>query len=224
MKPWLVLPVKSTAQGKSRLSPHFDPVARRELNLELLERSLALATCYPGLARTVVVSHCPEVLALARVQGARTLAEAGQGLNEGVTEAVNLLSDNRGQILVMSCDLPFARADDLRTLVREGEVIIATDRAGSGTNALSLPGGTPFRFQYGDDSRHLHAQEAARLGLPCRVLHGTSLAFDLDTFDDYREWRRLQEDLRWLPACFSAGSGQLASPWLPALPVAASLP
>ena len=34
-----------------------------------------------------------------------------------------------------------------------------------------------------------HAEEAGRRGLRCSVLQLPSLAFDVDTFDDYCEWR-----------------------------------
>lgn len=197
MRPWLVLPVKSVTHGKSRLSSHLNAATRREVNLELLERSLSLAARYPGLERTTVISQCTEVLGLARVQGARTVPEIGGGLNAAVTQAVEQLLPGE-QVLVMSCDLPFACEADLRALVRPGQVVVATDRAGTGTNALCLPGRAAFRFHYGEGSRHRHEEEAARAGLACTVLQPASLAFDLDTYDDYREWRRGQETFAWI--------------------------
>lgn len=186
---WLVLPVKSITQGKSRLAPYLTAAARRELNMELLARSLILAARYPGLDRTIVVSRCPEVLGQAKAARAGWLTEKREGLNEAVAQAVAGLTELAGeQILVVSCDLPFAREDDLRALVRPGQATLATDRAGSGTNALCLPAGTAFHFQYGPSSRHRHIEEANRRGLTCRVLHRPSLAFDLDSVADYREW------------------------------------
>ncbi|GAA4353668.1 2-phospho-L-lactate guanylyltransferase [Variovorax defluvii] len=188
---WLVLPVKSIAEGKSRLAPDLAPDRRRQLNLELLERALALAARYPGAVRTLVASRCPEVLALARRQGAGWIAEKQPGLNEAVAQAFASLATRAGeQVLVMSCDLPLAREDDLRMLVRPGEATIASDRTGTGTNVLCLPAGAPFRFHYGPMSRERHAAQALRLGLPCRVVQTPSLAFDLDTLDDYREWQK----------------------------------
>lgn len=191
MRPWLVLPVKSLGGGKSRLGSHLCEMQRRELNLELLERSLATAAAFPGLDRTLLVSRCPDILALARAQGARVLLESGRGLNEAVSQAVATLKEFNTHILVMSCDLPLAEEDDLRALVGSQDVVIATDRAALGTNALCLPPGVEFQFHYGDSSCSRHAEEARRRGLKPRVLQRSKLAFDLDTYADLREWHRL---------------------------------
>ena len=193
---WLVLPVKSIADGKSRLAGHLSPAIRRSLNVELLTRSLTLAARYPGLARTAVVSHCPEVLDLAFAKGAQCIEEQGEGeLNNALDQALVALRGPADEhILVLSCDVPFAREDDLRHMVVRARtspcVVVATDRAGSGTNALCLPQGTSFQFRYGPASCMHHAAQASALGLECVVLRHTSLAFDVDTVQDHREWRR----------------------------------
>ena len=192
MRPWLVLPVKPVQQGKSRLAPHVGAVARRALNLALFVRTLGVAARFPGPDRTLVISRCPEVLRLAHAQGTATLAEAEPGLNEAVSQAVAALPQARGEpIVIVACDLPLVSQEDLKLLVKPGELVLATDRAGSGTNALCLPAGVPFRFHYGVGSRLRHVAEAALHGLPCRVLQRPSLAFDLDNFDDYCEWQRI---------------------------------
>lgn len=192
MTPWLVLPFKSLAAGKSRLAPWLSPDERRALNTQLLERSLELATAFAGPSRTLVVSHCDEVLARAARWGALCLTEPAPGLNEGLTHATRFLRRTQvGRLVVLAGDLPLADDEDLAALAAAQEgIALATDRAGTGTNALSLPIGVNFHFQYGASSRQLHAQEAARLGLRCRVLERPGLAFDLDTAHDWQEWRR----------------------------------
>ena len=198
--PWLVLPVKSIADGKSRLADHLAPATRRAVNVELLARSLTLAARYPGLPRTVVVSHCADVLHLARARGAHCIEERGDGgLNAALDQALAALPGPADEhVLVLSCDVPFAREDDLRHMVVRARtspcVVVATDRAGSGTNALCLPQGTSFQFRYGPASCLNHAAQASVLGLECVVLRHTSLAFDVDTVQDHREWRQ-REDL-----------------------------
>lgn len=191
MTPWLVLPFKSLAAGKSRLTPWLSPDERRALNTQLLERSLELATAFAGPSRTLVVSHCDEVLARAARWGALCLTEPAPGLNEGLTHATRFLRRTQvGRLVVLAGDLPLADDEDLAALAAAQEgIALATDRAGTGTNALSLPTGVDFHFQYGVCSRQLHAREAARLGLQCRILERPGLAFDLDTADDWHEWR-----------------------------------
>lgn len=190
MKPWLVLPVKSIEHGKSRLAERLDGATRRALNRQLLTRSLALAARYPGPDRTLVVSRCPEVLAAAKAFGAATLVESEHGLNRAVAQAAAVLRNRRVPMLVVSCDLPLAEEEDLHALLRIDAVALATDRRGTGTNALCLPAGADFGFHYGPSSRQRHVEEARRRGWPCRVLQRPSLAFDLDTLDDYQEWQR----------------------------------
>ncbi len=189
MTPWLVLPVKSLADGKSRLAPHLAPDARRALNTRLLERSLALATGFAGTHRTLVVSHCEEVLARASAAGAYALREPHPGLNEGLSHACELLGRREGErLIVLACDLPLATAEDLASLAAQDGVVLATDRAGTGTNALSLPCGLAFQFRYGVNSRQLHTEEADRLSLHCQTVQRPGLAFDLDTAQDWRDW------------------------------------
>ncbi|MBO0611011.1 NTP transferase domain-containing protein [Myceligenerans salitolerans] len=69
------------------------------------------------------------------------------------------------------------------------DVVIATDRAGRGTNLLLLNGGAAvgFRFRFGPDSRHAHEAEARRLGLRAVTTSRPSTAVDLDTVDDWNE-------------------------------------
>jgi len=190
MLPWLVLPVRSLAGGKSRLAPCLDATARHALNAELLRRTLALAARYPGLDRTLVVSRCAQVLSMARQAGAQVLAEQGCGLVAAVSQAAAALRTTDAGMLVLSCDLPWATDGELRALPHPHDVVLATDQAGLGTNALSLPPGTGFDFHYGAASRYRHAEEARRRGLRCRVVQLPGLAFDLDTPADYGAWRQ----------------------------------
>lgn len=201
MRPWLLLPVKPPEQGKSRLAGWLDPLERREFNLELFERALALASEFPGRDRTVVVTRCEQLRALARAQGVRALIENGEDLNAAVGQGLAALrtmgATDATPVLVMAGDLPLAADEDLRAITRPGQVTIAMDRAGRGTNALCLPAGAPFRFHYGLDSCDKHVREAARCGLSAQVVERPGLALDLDTLDDLREWRRLQTAPMW---------------------------
>ncbi len=53
-----------------------------------------------------------------------------------------------------------------------------------GTNVLSLPADTAFRFSYGPGSFRRHAAEGRRLGLGVRVVRDPDLAFDVDVPED----------------------------------------
>jgi 2-phospho-L-lactate guanylyltransferase len=90
-------------------------------------------------------------------------------------------------VVVCHADLP--RADHLDHLCPEGPdaprtVIMVPDRHRDGTNVLSLPTGTGFRFSYGPGSFPRHETEARRNGLVVVTLDDPDLAWDVDLPDD----------------------------------------
>jgi 2-phospho-L-lactate guanylyltransferase len=199
MSLWLIIPVKSLAAGKGRLAAALTAEQRRQLNEQLLRHVLGVAPSVPGKQRTILVSRCPEALALGHSHGVQVLQESGEG---GLNSAVQQGSDcaraaGASSIMVLHADLPGVRAQDIEALCSAARVIdgvaIATDRAGSGTNALCLPAAKPFSYRFGPDSRNRHEQEASLQFLPAVVVHIPGLAFDLDTVQDLSDWTGLQQ-------------------------------
>jgi 2-phospho-L-lactate/phosphoenolpyruvate guanylyltransferase len=193
MSLWLIVPVKSLADGKSRLARALGPEERRELNERLLAHTLDVACVFPGVQRTLVVSRCADALLCAKGRGFPTLREAPpHGLNSALRQARTAAAERGATtLLVAASDLPLLRADDLRELAATGSnggVVIATDRKGRGTNALYLPQYHDFAFRFGEGSRLDHEGEAQRLGLPVSILQRERLAFDLDDPEDLQAW------------------------------------
>ncbi|NML32875.1 2-phospho-L-lactate guanylyltransferase [Paraburkholderia antibiotica] len=211
--PWLLIPMRSFAQGKSRLADFLDAQERVALNTLLLDHMLAVADHWPGLDRTVVVSPCPEVLEASRRTGARVLRQPClRGLNERSSETLNMaLSIARRSVwdwgardlIISSCDLPAVCSEDFRRLRDYGQgrgksisAVLASNREGRGTNALYLPaaqGSSSFSFRqfpfcFGEESARRHAEAANRLGLPFTRVAIPGLAFDIDTPDDLVVW------------------------------------
>ena len=67
-----------------------------------------------------------------------------------------------------------------------GEIAIASDRHGTGTNAISLPlpEAEGFSFAFGPDSFARHQAEADRLGLRIEEIRSPGLARDIDEPED----------------------------------------
>ena len=198
MTVWLVIPVKSLRDGKTRPGPAIGPARRRALMDQLLVHMLAQAAHYPGLNRTLVVSGCSETLARAIELSARTLEETVCGLNAAVRQAqLSVRRWGASQMLVVPCDLPQLDAEDLRQLSRMGrsaQVVIAPDRRGLGTNGLCLDPALDFSFAFGEDSYRRHIASAQSLGLEYAAAERPGLAFDVDTPADLAEWVRFDED------------------------------
>jgi 2-phospho-L-lactate guanylyltransferase len=197
MSDWAVVPVKSIANGKSRLAPILGRPRRQRLNRALLYRTLALASTIISKRRLIVVSHCEETLSLAQAIGVTTLREPrGIGLNRALGMARDhAVSRGASGVLILPSDLPLARPADLRAVLRASRrrksIVICRDRHGRGTNALYLRHPSNFRFRFGDDSAVAHEREAAIRGLHVMRLDLPGLGFDLDTPTDYRNIRGL---------------------------------
>jgi len=189
MSVWLVAPMKSLREGKSRLAPALDPVRRRAFLERMLLRTLERAAIFPGLERTLLVSGCSETRTCAAEFGAQVLEErACVGLNGALRQAqlaVRHLGASR--MLVVPCDLPLLEAEDLQRLAAAGSahsVGIAPDRARQGTNGLCLEASLEFAFSFGPGSFLHHLAHVRQLGMQGIAVACAGLAFDVDLPED----------------------------------------
>ena len=199
---WTLLPVHGIATGKSRLAAVLDAPARAALNHHLLTHTLEMIAAWQGdLAQCLVVSPCAEALACAEAAGALTMREAAGGdLNAALRLGAQALARRGAQrLLVLACDLPRLSAPALDAFTaqatRAEQIVLAADRTGSGTNALAMPAGACELFHFGLDSRARHLAAFAQAGYHSVCKAPPELAFDLDTPQDYADWRA-QPDAR----------------------------
>lgn len=182
-----MLPVKPIAEAKTRLGPLFDAPARAEIARALLEDALALCVSAPFLSWSVITRD-PEVLAMARERGLNAIEERGTGLNEAVTQAVEVVTGAGAESMtVIPSDVPLAWAGDLQDLLDTGatsDTVVVPAAGGGGTNALYLGPPDLIAPRFGPSSlkAYLAATEAA--GLRCSILSLPRLALDIDTVAD----------------------------------------
>jgi len=195
-RPWLIIPVKSLADGKSRLAPALTRARRRELNTWLLRHTLEAAALYPGRERTLLVSRCAAALAIGRSIGVHCLQERRRsGLNGAASQALrSVRARGAGAVMLAACDLPRLRARDLQLLARRGAhlsggMLLCPDEQQQGTNALFLSSGVALRFRFGRDSLQRHLSEAQRRSLPVKLHRNRRIASDIDTVTQLRRWR-----------------------------------
>ena len=189
--PWLIVPVKPFAEGKSRLSEELPPAERARLSRRLLHHVLTTAAIDGLFMQTIVVSRDPGAAEIAEEYGATLLAEEGGELNAALEQARELaLRQGASAILVLPADLPQLSADDLAKLVQYANaapsMIIAPSRDG-GTNALLLRPPRLIPFAFGVDSFAQHLTLARRAGISPVVVNTPTLAFDLDSPSDLQE-------------------------------------
>lgn len=195
----IVIPCKSLQMGKSRLSACLDGRARRDLCRQLLTRTLecAVGVADPGKVR--VLTSDAAVAAIAQLYSIAAMADPGGGLNsalEAARAALIAAGSLDDALLIMPIDLPFASADAIAAAQsRAGEVVIAADQSGSGTNLLLLRGSAlrRFGFRYGVGSYAAHLAQARDNGLAICELNDWRLAFDVDDATQYAAWRSQSE-------------------------------
>lgn len=190
-----LVPVRGFATGKTRLADELTAAERAAIMRWMMEGVITAALSSGLLTELGVISPDPSVLAFARAIDQRVVPilqrDEQPGLNQAVTTGREwAMQQGAAGLLVLFADLPFMTPDDVRLIVNEpAEVVIATDRAGLGTNAslVRLAGrGRELVYQYGRDSAQRHAEAAARLGLSLAVIQTPGTAFDLDTPHDWR--------------------------------------
>ena len=191
----IIIPCRSLRGGKTRLAPCLNAEARRKLCERLLLQTLDLAARLVAPDYIRVVSGDEDALAIASGYRVCALSDAGSGLNAALeTARASLKTDNTATdtILILPIDLPFATADALhRAKSRAGDIVIAPDASGTGTNLLLLRDAglwrLPFRFGPGSYAAHLAAARAH--GLTATTFRDRRIAFDIDQPEHYRTWR-----------------------------------
>ena len=100
-------------------------------------------------------------------------------------------------ILVLPIDLPLLNIDDVNQLYKLGAeqhgVVIARSHD-NGTNALLLRPPNVIDFAFGIDSFQHHCESASLAGYSCQQLKSTTLAFDLDGPEDWKQYQKLVQD------------------------------
>jgi len=184
---WTLVPAKSFALAKSRLSTILTTEQRISLSAALLARTLRVVRQAYGAERLLVVSADADVLALAQDLDTKAFHAAVPGLNAQLAQAAAQLPEG-ARLLVLHADLPKLQPSDLGALagVEEG-IALCPDRHNIGTNALLQPGARAH-FQFGLNSFERHRETACADGTAAAIVRRPGLAFDLDTPSDWQDF------------------------------------
>ncbi len=180
-----VLPVRAFQLGKVRLADDLSLAGRAELAAQMADTVRRAIGAWP----LVVVTSAPEVMAWAQATAAdhdtHVILDPGS-LDAAAAAGVEYF-EARGaaRVVVVHADLPRARTlDAFARDAGQPVVTLVPCHRDDGTNVLSVPAGSGFRFAYGPSSFRRHLAEARRLGLATRVLRDPNLAFDVDLPSD----------------------------------------
>lgn len=189
---WAVVVARTGPNAKTRLGDALNAEERSALAVAMLTDVLRAATS-AGLAGMIAVLDPP----IAPIQGATVVPDPGGGLDAAVTSGVGAAAAAGARTaVVLAGDLPLLEPDDISALLAAAEgtrvVVVATDRHGTGTNALVLRLPDVIQPAFGPNSAARHRLAATTAGASVRSIELGRVALDIDTPDDLAELMRLR--------------------------------
>lgn len=187
MSCWALLALKTVDRGKSRLAGVLSPAQRGALIRAMLDRVVEALQASRAIDGIAIVTAETRTLPAA----ARALPDPGRGLNPAITSGARaLVARGAHELLVLHPDLPLLHPDEIDTFVargREAGMALASDRRGSGTNAVFVSPPDGFAFCFGKSSFERHLCVAREKGLEPAIVRLPGLAFDVDEPADLAE-------------------------------------
>ena len=183
-----LIPVKSLALGKSRLSDALNLEHRIQLTQETLRRVVHVLQNAHGIAEIVLISVDEAVAEWANAWRVTFLREEKRGLNEALQQARRHFA-HAPAILILHSDLVAVSVADVEAMIAACDaaqpcVVIAPDRHGNGTNALLLQPPDVIDFAFGPNSAQHHIAQAEARGIHLMLFRSESISLDLDSPDD----------------------------------------
>ncbi len=180
---WTILiPVKSTSRGKSRLD--VPPAWRRQLATAMaMDTVSAAARCASVVA---VVEDAADAHVLGGLAGVRIHLTSVTGLNESIRDGLKMLAGAgaAARVAVLPGDLPGLRPAELEVvldLCSTRRFAVVADHQGVGTTLLTATEVAFLDPHYGPDSFRRHQQAGAT---PVDLPTASTLRRDVDTVPD----------------------------------------
>jgi 2-phospho-L-lactate guanylyltransferase len=190
----LFIPCKAMPASKSRLAGLLRVEDRSALAAALYVRTLRTAVRVQPPGALAVISPDTQVLAWAEELGADGVWDATCDDLNRVADRMRAVAVDRGfeSFAYVPIDLPRLTPADLVDLLagRPGELTLVPDRSRGGTNGMVIPVDSPFRSKLGPGSFARHLDQARALGIAPRLPVLDSMAFDIDTAQDFRDFVR----------------------------------
>lgn len=180
----VVVPVKGTADSKSRLAPDRTRSERAALAAAFATDAVSVLLETPDVAEVIVVAPRGELAADLERRGARLVADPGEGLNAAVRAGLTALRPHGLARAAMLGDLPALRADAVATVLSAASahpLAYVADADGTGTTLITATGAHPLVPRFGAGSALRHAAAGHReLGAAAAAV----LRRDVDTEAD----------------------------------------
>ena len=132
----------------------------------------------------------------------RTIIDTATNLNAAFDLGAHAArTEGHSAALLLPADLATITSADLDEFIRLGEaagVALASDRAGTGTNAIWMPLAQPLRLGFGTGSFANHRRDCVRMSVAPAAVNWPPLALDIDNPADLERLRGTGEyELLW---------------------------
>ncbi|WJL94523.1 2-phospho-L-lactate guanylyltransferase [Microbacterium sp. ET2] len=185
--PWVVVvPVKATTRGKSRLT--VEGLDRVALARAIALDTIAAAASSPAVGQVIVVTDEATLpLHASDIPGLRFVPEGdARGLNAAIAAGMEAAGDRMPRAALLG-DVPALRGEDLAVALRAASGVargVVADAEGTGSTLVTAWVGVPWSSAFGEGSF------AAHRALGCEVLEvpgDSTLRRDVDTADQLRD-------------------------------------
>lgn len=182
---WVIIPAKSFASAKQRLSPVLTGNERAMLARTMLADVLRAAAGVSELNNVAVVTGADEVAIEASRLGAMVIDDGeAMGINQAIQAGLAAVYRRGARCVVtLPSDIPAVTSEDVSMLLdiaARGRVVIVPAPRDGGTNALAFD--SPVRLEpcFGFQSFVRHIAAANRAGIKPAVVPSLRLGLDID--------------------------------------------
>ncbi len=195
MRDIALVPVKTIAEAKKRLSNYLAPDERRKLVRSMLVDVLHALDRSGSFKDILVISPDPSVARITEQNHAVFLQQVGSGLNSAVYQATRWAVHNQvSSVTTVLADLPLVEAKDFEEFEQisrtRPRVVMAPSLKG-GTNLMLRTPPDVIQTSYGRWSYAKHLRAAQKKGIPAYSISNPRLSFDLDTIADLKALKHL---------------------------------
>ncbi len=207
----LLVPIKDSARAKTRLADVLSADERRRLAWAMFEDVARAVAEAAAPDRVFVVTSLSAAIDRARSLGWGVITEESQiSESDSVDRASRALAgEGFTTVMRLPADLPIVRGQDIDELLSiempAPGALLVPSREGTGTNAIVRTPPALFPSRFGPNSLALHKEEAARVGVDCRVVTNPRIALDIDEPADIKELWRLGRHTRACEALVRMG-------------------